>query len=154
MTNYEDASALVFNYVEYTTLTTIAEIELLINNMTLAGATPDAIREVLLNDLNERGRIFGAYTNGLTGATNLGITSSGQFAEMLEYINAGFTEYKWVTVSKNPCPQCAERAGRIELKEFWEAVGYPRSGFSVCGSACKCHLVPFSYKGKDTIIME
>ena len=154
MTNYEDASALVFNYIEYSTISTIAEIELLVSSMSLAGATPDAIRQVLLNDLTEKGRIFGAYTNGLTKATSLGITSSGQIAEMLEYINAGYTEYKWVTVSKKPCPQCAERAGRVELKEFWEAVGYPRSGFSVCGSACKCHLVPYNYAGKDTIIME
>ena len=122
--------------------------------MQLSGASPEAIQEVLLNDLENRGRIFGAYTNGITGATNLGITSTAQIAEMLEYINAGYTEYKWVTVSKNPCPQCAERAGRVELKEFWEAVGYPRSGFSVCGSACKCHLEPSEYVGKDTIILE
>lgn len=154
MTNYEDAISIVFNYVEYNTLKTIAELELLVNNMTVAGATPDAIRQVIEEDLTTRGRIFGAYTNGVTSATNYGITSAGQLAEMLEYINAGYQEYKWVTVSKKPCPQCAERAGRIGSKDLWAAIGFPRSGFSVCGSACKCHLVPFNYVGKDTIIME
>ena len=154
MTNYEDASTLVFNYIEYNVIEPIAEIELLMQNLTLAGADPMAIRELLLYDLQNKGRIFGGLVNGVTGATNLGITSSAQIAELLTYVEAGYTQYKWVTVSKNPCFQCAERAGRIELKEYWEAIGYPRSGFSVCGPNCKCHLVPDKYVGKDTIILD
>ena len=154
MTNYEDASTLVFNYIEYNVIETIAEIELLMQNLTLAGADPMAIRELLLYDLQNKGRIFGGLVNGVTGATNLGITSSAQIAELLTYVEAGYTQYKWVTVSKNPCFQCAERAGRIDLKEYWEAIGYPRSGFSVCGPNCKCHLVPDKYVGKATIILD
>ena len=154
MTNYEDAGTLVFNYIEYNVLETIAEIELTIQNLTLAGADPMAIRELLQYDLENKGRIFGGLVNGVTGATNLGITSASQIAELLTYVEEGYTRYKWVTVSKNPCFQCAERAGRIELKEYWEAIGYPRSGFSVCGPNCKCHLVPFDYKGKETIILD
>ena len=154
MTNYEDAGELVFNYIEYNVIETVAEVELLIQNLSLAGADPMAIRGLLLYDLQNKGRIFGGLVNGITGATNLGITSSAQIAEFLEYVKEGYTEYKWVTVSKNPCFQCAERAGRTEMKEYWEAIGYPRSGFSVCGSNCKCHLVPYKYVGKDTIILE
>tara|TARA_Y100001963_G_C6715730_1_gene416531 strand:- start:200 stop:661 length:462 start_codon:yes stop_codon:yes gene_type:complete len=153
MTNYEDASTLVFNYIDYNVLKTIAELELLIGNMRLAGATNEAILAVINNDLATRGRIFGTYVNGITSATNLGITSSAQIAEFLTYREAGYEEFKWVAVSKNPCPQCAERAGRVESKESWEALGYPRSGFSICGSNCKCHLEPVGYTGKDVVIL-
>ena len=59
MTNYEDAGTLVFNYIEYNVLETIAEIELTIQNLTLAGADPMAIRELLQYDLENKGRIFG-----------------------------------------------------------------------------------------------
>ena len=154
MTNFEDASTLVFNHIEYNVIKTISEMELLIQNMTLAGAEPMAIREIMLFDLQNNGRIFGTLANGVTQATNLGITSASQIAEVQQYINAGYQEYEWITVSSNPCFQCEERAGRIESKEYWEAIGYPRSGFSVCGVNCKCHLVPFRYVGKDTIILK
>ena len=154
MTNYEDAGTLVFSYIEYNVIETIAEINLRVQTLTLAGADPMAIRQLLIDDLQNNGRIFGGLANGVTGATNLGITSASQVAELLTYVEEGYTRLKWVTVSKKPCPQCAERAGRVELKEYWEAIGYPRSGFSVCGPNCKCHLVPFDYKGKDTIILD
>ena len=154
MTNYEDAGTLVFSYIEYNVIETIAEINLRVQTLTLAGADPMAIRQLLIDDLQNNGRIFGGLANGVTGATNLGITSASQVSELLTYVEEGYTRLKWVTVSKKPCPQCAERAGRVELKEYWEAIGYPRSGFSVCGPNCKCHLVPFDYKGKDTIIFD
>ena len=154
MTNYEDAGTLVFSYIEYNVIETIAEINLRVQTLTLAGADPMAMRQLLIDDLQNNGRIFGGLANGVTGATNLGITSASQVSELLTYVEEGYTRLKWVTVSKKPCPQCAERAGRVELKEYWEAIGYPRSGFSVCGPNCKCHLVPFDYKGKDTIILD
>ena len=47
MTNYEDASTLVFNYIDYNVLKTIAELELLIGNMRLAGASNQAILAVI-----------------------------------------------------------------------------------------------------------
>jgi hypothetical protein len=154
MTNYEDAGELVFSYIQYNVIETIAEINLRVQTLTLAGADPMAIRQLLIDDLQNNGRIFGGLANGVTGATNLGITSSAQVAELLTYVEEGYQNLKWVTVSKKPCPQCAERAGRIESKEYWEAIGYPRSGFSVCGPNCKCHLVPDKYVGKDTIILD
>ena len=151
---YEDGANLVFGYMEYSVLLTIAELELLIQSMSVAGATPDAIRSYLLYDLENGGRIFGALANGITNATAMGVTSSSQIAQMLTYKQKGIQEFKWVTVSKNPCPQCAERAGRTESWEMWETIGLPRSGFSVCRGNCKCHLEPMNYEGDDTIILD
>ena len=154
MTTYEDGARLVFGYIDYSIFIAIAEMELLIQSMSLSGAGPEAIRAFLVNDLSEGGRIFGTLANGITNSTAIGITSSAQIAEILEYAKEGVEEYKWVTVSKNPCPECRVRAGRTEDKEYWDLIGMPRSGFSRCRGNCKCHLEPSTYKGKDTIILE
>ena len=84
----------------------------------------------------------------------MGITSSAQIAQILTYKQEGIQEFKWVTVSSRACPQCAERAGRTESYEYWQTIGLPRSGFSVCRGNCRCHLEPMDYKGKDTIILD
>jgi len=48
--------------------------------------------------------------------------------------------YTWRVESANPCPDCSSRNGqRLTLPE-WQAAGLPRSGFSVCGTNCKCTL--------------
>ena len=154
MTNYEDASTLVFNHIQFQTLMAVAQIELLVNNLTLSGATTAQILLILQEDITTSGRIFGTFANGMTTATNLGITGAAQIAEMLTYINAGYDRYRWITVSKNPCPQCRRRSGRIESKDAWEGLGYPRSGFSICGPNCKCHLEPHDYVGKSMVILK
>ena len=151
---YEDGANLVFNYIDNSIILTIAEFELLIQSMSVAGATPEAIRAYLLYDLESGGRIFGSLANGITNSTAMGITSSSQIAQMLTYKQKGIQEFKWITVSKNPCPQCSDRAGRTEPWEYWETIGLPRSGFSVCRGNCKCHLEPMNYKGDDTIILD
>jgi hypothetical protein len=151
---YEDGANLVYGYLQYSVIQGVAELELLIQTMTTAGASADAIREYLLYDLENGGRIFGAITGGITSGTSTGITSASQIAQMLTYEEAGVQEYKWVTVSKNPCFQCKERAGRVEEMAVWELIGLPRSGFSICRGNCRCHIEPAGYQGDSTIIME
>jgi hypothetical protein len=151
---YEDGANLVFGYLDYSVITTISEIEMLIASMSIAGASADTIRATLIYDLNNGGRIFGSLVNGITNGTGIGITTSSQIAQMLEYAKAGIKEYKWVAVSKNPCFNCEERAGRQEEMAYWEMIGLPRSGFSVCRGNCKCHLEPSGYSGKTTVILD
>lgn len=151
---YEDGANLVFDYIDYSIILTISEIELLMTSMSRAGANPDAIRSYLLYDLQNGGRIFGSLANGISNSTAMGITSAAQIAQMLTYKQKGIQEFKWVTVSKNPCSQCKDRAGRTESWDYWETIGLPRSGFSVCRGNCKCHLEPMKYEGDDTIILD
>ena len=138
---YEDGANLIFAHIDYQVLSTIAEIELVIQTMTMSGASAEAIREYLLSDLLIGGRIFGAFASGVATTTSIGKRS-------------GVRVFKWVTVSKNPCRDCAERAGEVEEWAVWELIGVPRSGFSVCRGNCKCHLEPSGYLGDDTIILE
>ena len=48
--------------------------------------------------------------------------------------------YTWRVESGNPCPDCSSRNGQRMTLPEWQAAGLPRSGFSVCGTNCKCTL--------------
>tara|TARA_Y100001963_G_scaffold159929_1_gene266255 strand:+ start:5165 stop:5626 length:462 start_codon:yes stop_codon:yes gene_type:complete len=152
--NYESTTELIENYMAYNIVVAVAELELVIKNMIAAGATQQAIRLYLLQDLKDGGRIFGTLSSAIVNNTTIGITGASQIAQWLTYEQAGVTEFMWVTVSKNPCFQCKGRAGRIETKEYWTAAGLPRSGFSICRGNCKCHLEPIGYSGESTVILD
>lgn len=49
-------------------------------------------------------------------------------------------QYEWRVESNNPCPDCSSRNGQKMSYDAWRAAGLPRSGFSVCGTNCKCTL--------------
>jgi hypothetical protein len=50
--------------------------------------------------------------------------------------------WTWQTESDKPCPDCVARGGQTHEYQFWESVGLPQSGSTICGSYCKCVLVP------------
>ena len=49
--------------------------------------------------------------------------------------------YEWVSDGQD-CPDCAERSGQVHSYAYWETVGIPRSGITICGANCKCTLNP------------
>ena len=121
--------------VEHTTL----NLESLVRTMRITGASDKVIREVLLNDLENGGRIFGQFKNQFKGLGEYGIGHLAQAG-----INARLPEdeiLKWQAVGKSICPDCAERHGQEGTVEEWKLIGEPQSGFSICGLHCKCTLV-------------
>ena len=67
----------------------------------------------------------------------------------------GINEFMWVTASKNPCPDCAERAGLTGDISYFSTIGLPKSGFSICRGYCQCQLVPIGYNQEGiTVIKE
>lgn len=56
--------------------------------------------------------------------------------EMREYVEAEGMKI----INGKYCEDCFERSNRIETMEFWETIGLPRSGFSMCGEECGCSL--------------
>lgn len=52
----------------------------------------------------------------------------------------------WEAQSGNPCPDCIVRDGQVKTLEEWDMYGHPKSGFSICGNNCKCHLVDLGGK--------
>ena len=104
------------------------------------GASLEAIRNDLLTDLEEGGRIFGEFINSLK-PTFSGSTS--RFRDIGTLAEIGVTKtYRWVAVLINTCSDCLERHNQAKSWAEWEAEGLPRSGATVCGQNCKCVLIP------------
>lgn len=121
---------------------TVMDIENLIATLRASGATDDAIREVLMNDLDNGGRIFGAFKNHFKTTAEFGIGRMSTYGTKYEYDRKGVQQVMWQAVGKNICPDCLERHGQLASWEEWEFAGLPQSGFSVCGLHCNCDLVP------------
>lgn len=128
---------------------TVLRLDEIINTMIQAGMSKDSVRDVLLADLREGGRIFGEYRNAIKNTVGQAVTNTSAEAEKFVYNEKGVKSFRWVTAGNNVCVDCAERAGRIENFSYWELAGLPRSGFSVCGANCNCRVVPASYTEKD-----
>jgi hypothetical protein len=119
-----------------------------VDRLRLQGVSDEEINKLLEKDLKEGGRVFGQFKNGLRNAVVGAINQASNEASMTVFTDHGIKEFKWITVSGNPCPDCTARHGQVESMEYWRTVGLPGSGFSVCQSNCKCRLVPESYKGQ------
>ena len=127
------------------------DIEALIIRMTLSGAEESVVTATLFSDLQSGGVLFGSFKNGVKNITKDAIHNVANISAEKEFIKAGIDMFMWVTVSGKPCPDCDDREGEVGTKDYFDAVGNPKSGFSVCGRHCQCELVPASYKGDTRI---
>lgn len=134
--------------LEYTTQQFLTGLRKNVMEMTNAGMSIDNIKEVLRKNADEGTGVFGIFKNNLKSVVASNINEAANQATYAEYENAGITKYRWVTMSKQPCPDCIIRHGQIETMETWEQLGLPKSGFSVCQDNCKCKLLPVEYKGE------
>ena len=130
---------------------TIIDLETLIQQMKLSGASDDAIREVLMQDLKTGGKIFGTFKNQFKATADLGIGKMSQLGSVYELDKRGLKEYKWQRAGKNICPDCKSRHGQTGSWDEWALFGLPKSGFSVCGAYCNCDLVPTGEWQKDPL---
>jgi|TARA_Y100001938_G_scaffold20426_1_gene25880 hypothetical protein len=128
------------------------DIESLILRMSLSGAEESVITATLFQDLQSSGVLFGQFKNGVKNATKDALLNVANISAEKEFTKAGVKTFKWITISGNPCPDCADREGEVGTAEYWDAVGREKSGFSVCGRHCQCQIVPATYKGDTKII--
>lgn len=84
--------------------------------------------EAMLND------IIRAYKSSVIGAAQTGR------ADAQRKTTDGNDSFRWESDGVD-CPDCSNRSGRVETYAYWEAVGIPRSGTTICGASCKCVLV-------------
>ncbi|MAG59233.1 hypothetical protein CMO96_00365 [Candidatus Woesebacteria bacterium] len=127
------------------------DLETFILRMKLTGVGDDIITSTLFTDLKEGGVLFGQFKNGIKNITKDAIHNVANISAEKEFRMAGIDTFMWVTVSGKPCPDCDGRAGEVGTKEYFDAIGNPKSGFSVCGRHCKCQLEPATYKGDTKI---
>jgi len=115
-------------------------LEEYINIRLTQGVAIAVIKDELLTDLEEGGRIFGEFRNAMK-VTYVG--SLMRFRDTVQIAELGIdTKYRWVAVLINTCPDCLERHGNIATWEQWESEGLPRTGQTVCKENCKCVLIP------------
>jgi len=107
-----------------------------INQLRRSGVDEQSIIRILSEDLGGNRRVFGELRNsikrGVVGGINQAFRRSGTMGRKL----------KWITISKNVCPDCESRAGQVDTLEGWEAQGLPSTGWSVCREYCYCQLIP------------
>jgi len=139
-------SSLLSNSVAKSTIT----LEESISQMKLSGMDVNQIKSVLMNDLNNGGRIFGSYRNAIKSTTKNGVGYSSNIATQKVYQDSAVEEFQWVGISdKRVCEDCEDRHGQTGTMEYFRTVGLPRSGFSICQTNCRCQLVPMNYKGEN-----
>jgi len=126
----------------------LIELRKTVMTMTNAGMSVDEIKAVLARQAEGGTGAIGGFKKNIRDTVTAGINEAANEAIYSDYKNAGVKKYRWVTVSKNPCPDCIERHGQVETWEDWELIGLPKSGFSVCQENCKCQLLPVDYTGK------
>jgi hypothetical protein len=67
----------------------------------------------------------------------------GTDAETATFVSQGHQILAWITVNAtDACPDCRVRQGARGDLAFWDRLGRPGSGKTICGSACFCMLVP------------
>ena len=129
---------------------TVLDLDTFVLQMRSQGASASTIKNLLLQDLEQGGRIFGAFKNQFKAVSDYSVGSMANVGSVFEMKTNGVNEFQWQTAGGNICDDCLDRSGMTETYEYWKLVGLPKSGFSVCGHYCKCDLVPMG-KGSDPI---
>ena len=129
---------------------TTLDIQGIVTSMQASGMSNSAIKDTLMADLTGGGRLFGNYRNQVKNTVKTGIGMAGNNASRSTFTKAGVEQFQWVSVGDGKvCPDCEPRHGEVEELKYWELIGLPQSGFSVCQQNCRCQLVPESYKGEN-----
>lgn len=145
-----DLQITMANLISTSATQTALSIEELVTTMRASGMANVAIKQTLLNDLNSGGQLFGAFRNKIKNTVKNGVEFSSNGSANGSFTKAGVQEFKWISVGDNKvCPDCEGRHGETGTMEFFETIGLPASGFSVCTTNCRCQLVPANYKGEN-----
>ena len=153
METYEDMGIVVDNMLMANAVINATQIQLYIDNLVLLGATEETISILLMQDLSQGGRLFGAVSNGMKNTVRDAIGMAGRTGAFKFYEEQGVKEFVWITVNgRQACPDCQDREGRTGTMEYFMAIGEPQSGWSVCGHHCQCQLeASGSYDGNTLI---
>ncbi len=105
----------------------------------------EQIINILLDDFDNDGEIFGGLKRGMFGATDDFVSNVESETVGYEWQQAGYDEQEtWVAVLVNTCEDCLPRHGQTKSHSEWVSLGLPRSGWSVCKAHCQCQLFPAS----------
>ncbi|MAH46966.1 hypothetical protein CMI37_14145 [Candidatus Pacearchaeota archaeon] len=150
--NFNDLREYMRISVEGTANSFSNDVESFIGLMSASGVNQSEIKNILRNDLTERGRIFGSLKNNSASTIRNGMENASNVSTRQAYEKAGIKRFRWVSAGGKVCPDCENRAGVVGEMGYFDSIGLPKSGFSVCGRNCQCQLVPVGYKTEGNII--
>ena len=146
----EVMTVVIANQLSTVAAKTVLDLTTLIQTMKASGVSNAIIKETLMADLAEGGRLFGGFRNQVKNTVKSGIGRASNAATLNIFTEAGIKEFRWQTIGgDNVCPDCDDRSDEINTMEYWKTVGIPKSGFSVCQDHCYCELLPASYKDEN-----
>ena len=137
------------NQVANAAASTTLNLQGLVQSMADQGMSAQQIQSALSRDLATGGPLFSKFKASIGNITKNGVEWSSNFSQKEVYQEAGVKEFQWQTASDGiECDDCAARDQEKATLEEWENIGLPKSGFSVCGSNCRCVLVPMGTAGE------
>ena len=117
------------------------EIQRTVTRMGRQGASAQAIKSAINNDMRTGGRLFSSLRNDVKEGIVEQINQSGRLGQMTQYKDANI--FTWITVQGHKvCVDCSQRSGQTMSWDDWVAEGLPASGWSVCKGHCYCVLDP------------
>lgn len=120
-----------------------AKLADLITSLETRGMTTEQVANVLLDDLQNDGQIFGGLKRGLIGASDDLVNVTSQRLSSEQFREQSPNELMtWIAVLVATCIDCLPRHGVTRKYSEWVARGLPASGFSVCKGRCDCQLFP------------
>ena len=127
-----------------------ARIEQRIKSWAAAGLSEAIIEQKLTEACSPGGDIYESIMSGFRNVT-------GEAVDFITVEEAhrnwkGPDQWIWISIEDpSRCEDCAERDGRIQSWQEWEAEGLPGMGATVCGWRCRCSLEPADVAAEATL---
>ncbi len=117
----------------------------LIASLESRGMSSEQVINVLIDDLENNGAIFGGLKRQLIGDSQAMIETADSRLTVEKFEKESGEELgTWVAILVATCEDCIPRHGITKKWKEWESLGLPKSGFSVCRSKCQCDIFPAS----------
>ena len=103
-----------------------------IGELILSGSSSNVLAEVDA----AKNLIIRTLSNTVTEAAQAGLS---------DFQNQNYEDaqlFRWTLGSAKHCGDCLGRSGQEETRAYWQSVGEPRDGATICGSSCNCILEP------------
>lgn len=128
----------------------------LVKGLKAREVSTEQIINVLLDDFDNDGAMFGGLKRAWTNDAKSSIGNIDIDVTVDEWENrTEGQKYTWISALKNTCGDCLPMHGTSDTyANFRSNPGLPRTGWSVCGSSCKCLLVPSSVADSKAELQE
>lgn len=135
---------------------TQVDVDAYVDAALASGMTEEAVRDLVFGGGSVTTRTFtDAFKRRIVSIIDGAINKGWGDGMVARQVESGPLDqlYTWRAESAKPCPDCSARNGDKRSMAEWAIAGLPRSGWSLCGSNCKCILDKagagnFNYKRK------